>query len=160
MRRQHDGLTGELDDRRQFLQRIDVHLVDVRVAAHRVGRNQDRIAIGCAPGSGLDADIAIGAGLVLDHDLLMQAARQCSPTRRAPTSVEPPAGNGTMKRIGRFGHSCAFVVGMATTRARNATTRRNFTIGKWSRSPYGSLSYRRFPWPASAASLRWNHDVS
>src|SRR5262249_10791424 len=61
-----------------------------------------------------------------------------SPTRRAPTSVEPPAGNGTMKRIGRFGHSCAFAVGMATRIASNATTKRNFTIGKWSRSPYGS----------------------
>src|ERR1700719_4935643 len=33
MCRQNDGLAGELDDRRQFLQGIDVHLVDVRVAA-------------------------------------------------------------------------------------------------------------------------------
>src|SRR5262249_48513374 len=37
-----------------------------------------------------------------------------------------------MKPTGRFGHSCAFVVGMAATRARNAATRRNFIIGKWS----------------------------
>jgi hypothetical protein len=40
-----------------------------------------------------------------------------SPTRRAPTSVDPPAGNGTMKRTGRLGHSCAAaLVEKATTR--------------------------------------------
>src|SRR5215831_15772020 len=66
------------------------------------------------------------------------ARERYSPMTRVATSVEPPAGNGTMKRTGRFGHSCAFAVGMATRIASNATTRRNFTIGKWSRSPYGS----------------------
>ena len=72
--REHDGLARELDDRGQCLQRLDVHLVDVRVAAHGVGRNQHRIAVRRAPGRSLDADIAVGAGLVLDHDLLVQAA--------------------------------------------------------------------------------------
>jgi hypothetical protein len=76
VRRKDDGLTGELDDRHQGLQGIDIHLVDVRVARHGIGRNQDRVAVGCAPGCSLDADIAVRAGLVLDDDLLMQAARQ------------------------------------------------------------------------------------
>src|SRR5262249_46676932 len=41
-----------------------------------IGGNQNRIAIGWTPGSSLDADVAVGAGLVLDDDLLLQAARQ------------------------------------------------------------------------------------
>jgi hypothetical protein len=57
-------------------QRIDVHLVDVRIAAHGVGRNQDRVAIRRAFRRGLHADVAVGAGLVLDDNLLTQAARQ------------------------------------------------------------------------------------
>jgi hypothetical protein len=75
MRGEHDGLARELDDRRQLLQGIEVHLVDMRVAAHRIAGNQDRIAVRRAFGRGLDADVAVGAGLVLDHDLLMEAAR-------------------------------------------------------------------------------------
>src|SRR6478672_962889 len=62
-----------------------------------------------------------------------------SPTRRAPTSVEPPAGNGTMKRTGRLGQSCPLAVGMAAISTRDATTRRSFTIGKWSCSPASTI---------------------
>jgi hypothetical protein len=76
MRREHNRLTRELDDRRQFLQRIDVHLVDVRVAADDIARNQDRVAIRRAFRRGLDANVAVGAGPILDDDLLLQAARQ------------------------------------------------------------------------------------
>src|SRR6476659_9486087 len=76
MRRKHYGLTRELDDRREFLERIDVHPVDVRIAAQGIGCDQHRVAIRGRLCRGLDADIAVGAGLVLDDDLLPQTARQ------------------------------------------------------------------------------------
>src|SRR5262245_21857211 len=67
-----------------------------------------------------------------------------SPTRRAPTSVDPPAGNGTMKRTGRLGHSCAAtLVEKATTRTKRST--RNFRIGKGSSAGYASYPTGPFP---------------
>src|SRR6516162_7372344 len=57
---------------------------------------------------------------------------------RAPTSVEPPAGNGTMKRTGRFGHCCAPAVSMAASNAKPAIKTRNVVIGKSSCAAYSS----------------------
>ena len=76
MRRQRDRLPRKLDHRRQILQRIDTHLVDVRVAAHRLGPNEDCVAVGRALGDALDPEIAVGAGFVLHHDLLAERPRQ------------------------------------------------------------------------------------
>src|SRR5438270_12928245 len=79
MRRQNDRLAGELDDRYQIPQGIDAHLIDVRVAADGIGRNEDGVTVDWTLGRSLDPDIAVGAALVLDHDLLAQAARQKLP---------------------------------------------------------------------------------
>src|SRR5262249_27772323 len=63
---------------------------DVRIAGQRIGDNQHRVAIGWTFGSGLDANVAVGARLVLDDDLPPQAARQIltdeagAHVRRAP----------------------------------------------------------------------------
>src|SRR5438093_11036902 len=76
-----------------------------------------------------------------------------SPTRRAPTSVDPPAGNGTTKRTGRFGHSCAAALGdRAATRAKRPT--RNFRIGKGSRAGYASYPIGQFPLRLAATPRR------
>src|ERR1044072_1588440 len=53
-----------------------------------------------------------------------------SPSTRAATSVEPPAGNGTMKRTGRVGHSCAQTCTGARISASNAIKTRRLVIGK------------------------------
>src|SRR5438128_12667496 len=67
-----------------------------------------------------------------------------SPTRRTPTSVDPPAGNGTTKRTGRFGHSCAAALGdRAATRVERPT--RNFRIEKGYRAVYASNPIRPYP---------------
>src|SRR5439155_10205512 len=76
-----------------------------------------------------------------------------SPTRRAPTSVDPPAGNGTTKRTGRFGHSCAAALGdRAATSAKRPT--RNFRIGKGSRAGYASYPIGQFPLRLAATPRR------
>jgi len=76
MDRQHHRLPRQLDDRDQVLQRIETHLEHVWCARHLVGRNQHRVAVRRAAGSGLEADITAAAGPVLHHDLLAERARQ------------------------------------------------------------------------------------
>ena len=61
------------------------------------GADEQRVAVGVGLGDRLGADIAGGAGAVLDHHRLRPLLRDSqSPTMRGITSAVPPAGNGTM----------------------------------------------------------------
>ena len=92
MRGEHDRLARQVDDRQQVLGRVDAPRIDVRIAGDRVGRHQHGVAVRRALRRGLDADVAVGPGLVLDEDLLAQACatgtrRPAAPRRR---SSRPP----------------------------------------------------------------------
>ena len=68
---------GEVRDGRnadQIAQRVDLHiLVEVRVYRHCADvSKQDGVAVGSRAGDDFDADVAAGAGAVLDYDLLAQ----------------------------------------------------------------------------------------
>ena len=76
MRGEHDRLPRNLRDRHEILQRVVVDLVDMRIADDRFRHDQDGVAVRRSLGGELDAEIAVGAGLVLDHDLLAEHARQ------------------------------------------------------------------------------------
>ena len=65
--------------------------------------HQQRIAVGLRVGDLLRADIAAGAGLVLDQDGLAPHRGQLLPDGRARTSEVPPGAKGTMMRIGLAG---------------------------------------------------------
>ena len=63
----------------------------------------DGVAVGCRTGEAADADIASGAGDVLDDDGLAEEERIGSERMRASASDGPPAGNGAIKVMGRVG---------------------------------------------------------
>ncbi len=69
------GHDGEQRHRRQILGRIEGHrLVDRRIDGHQAGRRQQhRGAVGRRLGDRVAADVAPGAGAVLDHDRLAKA---------------------------------------------------------------------------------------
>src|SRR5262245_59671835 len=98
MRRQHHGLMRDVYDRHQLSQGIDIHPVDVRVDAHGISGNQDRIAVGRALGGGLDSMLPLAPVLFSTTICWRNVRDRYSPITRAATSVEPPAGKGTMKR--------------------------------------------------------------
>jgi hypothetical protein len=76
MRGKRDRLVRQFDHRRQVPRWIEIELVDVLVAADRVGRDKDRVTVGLGLGDVFHADIAVGAGAVLDHHRLAQRAGQ------------------------------------------------------------------------------------
>ena len=85
MRRQHDRLARDLNDRHEILQRIVVDLVDVRRCS-TIASGTTRIVYpsGAALAAASDAEVAVGAGPVLDHDLLAERARQVLRRPAAP----------------------------------------------------------------------------
>ena len=87
----------------------------VRITCDRIDGNKNGVAVRRALGSILDFDGAVGAGLVLDATRPPNARDRCSAIRRAPTSVEPPAGNGTTKRIGLAGYAWACAMPVLAT---------------------------------------------
>jgi hypothetical protein len=76
MRRQCHSLTRKLDYWSEVLQRIEVHCIDVTVAADRIRPNEDGVTVRGAFRHIFHADIRIRAGLVFDHDLLAKCARK------------------------------------------------------------------------------------
>ena len=71
---EHDRLTREVDDGAQIGSGIDVAMENMGIARHGVGRHQNAVAVGGAFGDLGHADRAVGAGLILDEDLLAQHA--------------------------------------------------------------------------------------
>jgi hypothetical protein len=72
MCRQCDGLARKFDHRHQGLQRIESQLIDVGIAADRIGPDQDRVTVRRTSRHILHADIAVGARLIFDNDLLAE----------------------------------------------------------------------------------------
>ena len=67
----------DLDDRRKAPQRVVRQaLVEACVHHEGVDRHHDGVAVGLGAGGALRADVAAGAGLVLDHDRLVPALAQ------------------------------------------------------------------------------------
>src|SRR5215831_16249274 len=75
-----EGGFGDARDRRDIAYEIEVE-IPVERDVHRVGRDwhQDRVAIGFGLRDVFGGDVAAGARLVLDHELLTEAFRQMLP---------------------------------------------------------------------------------
>ena len=120
MNREHHRLARELDHRHQVVERIEVDLNDVRQRSSP-GRCSPAP---CSRRARLFAAASMPT-LPSPPDLfsIRPAGRARAPaysrSRARPTSVEPPAGNGTMKRIGRLGHSSPAPRRGATRRQRS-----------------------------------------
>ena len=101
-RRRH---RGDQRDRLEVLERIVGELgVEERVHHQRaVDRQQQRVAVGLGLGDGLRADDGVGAGAVVDDDLLAEVLAELLPISRPSTSAGPPGANGTISVIGRLG---------------------------------------------------------
>jgi len=61
MRREHNRLARNLHHWHQRLERIDGHLVDVRIAANVLDHDEHRVAVRRAFSHVLDGDVAVGA---------------------------------------------------------------------------------------------------
>jgi transposase len=77
MHDQHVGRGGRDGDGIEVLDRVEGHLaVKARIDHERRARDHDRIAVGGRARRHPHADIAAGAALVVDVELLAQALRQ------------------------------------------------------------------------------------
>ena len=86
MHHQHVRHAGDQDHRREVLHVVVGHL-RVQAGVDRVGADgahQQRVAVGCALGDELAADVAAGARAVVDDDLLAPRLRQLLRRRRGP----------------------------------------------------------------------------
>jgi hypothetical protein len=112
--RQDHRLTRQLDDRFKLLQRIKIHSIEVRIAGHGVGGNQDGVAIRRALGGSFDADRRVGTRFVLDVDLLAEDPREI-------LANQPRAHVG--RTAGREWHDDAHGPGRPLLRARHPRRR-------------------------------------
>ena len=109
-RRDQERRLRQQHDRSESTIRVERHrLVHEAVGGQHAGRpEQQRVAVGLGLGGRGGADVAVGAGAVVDHDLLAELrARSPAASRRAGRSSAPPAANGTIRVIGRVGQVCA-----------------------------------------------------
>ena len=105
MRDQRDRHRGDQPDRREILARIVARIgIEARIDRDRAGvAEQQRVAVGLGLGDRAGAEIAAGAGAVIDHDGCLSAPESFSATMRASASTPPPGGNGTTSVIVREG---------------------------------------------------------
>ena len=75
-------------------------LVDRGEAGNRHDMGQQRIAVGFGAGGVLRADRARRAGLVLEHDRLLEHGSSAASSGRVMVSLTPPGGNGLIDRDG------------------------------------------------------------
>jgi hypothetical protein len=76
----NEGSFGDARDRHDIAYEIEVE-IPVERDVHRVGRDwhQDRVAVGFGLRDVFGGEVAAGARLVLDHELLAEALRQMLP---------------------------------------------------------------------------------
>src|SRR5688572_13147578 len=90
---------GDLSDRLEIALRVvGKFRVQARNDAKRGVAHEQRITVGCRFRNEIGSDRRPGAGTIVDHDLPAQPF--------AVTSVPPPGGYETIRRMGRSGYAC------------------------------------------------------
>jgi hypothetical protein len=74
--RQDQRLARELDHRHQVFHRIEVQFVDLGAGGQGVGGGEDGVAVARLLGDEVGADVAVGAGAILDQEGLSEILRQ------------------------------------------------------------------------------------
>jgi hypothetical protein len=100
---QHVGLHRNQGDRCEILQRIVADgAVEADVHGHRRAGHRQRVAVGPGLGHGLEADVAAGAGTILDDDGLAEVFSQLLP-HDAGHDVDAAARREGHHQLDRFG---------------------------------------------------------
>ena len=114
------------------------------------GQQQQGVAVGRRTGRDLGADIAGGARLVLDDELLAEPAGQPLAAWRAATSGALPAMKGTMMRTGLSGYSACAVPAANSDSAAASRTEPAPHWKRFSSACQRSFSNRLQSWPWSS----------